>query len=278
MNHSVRELERLAYLIRTDVLEMTYHAGVNGGHLGGGLSCADILAVLYGEVLNIHADAPQAADRDRFLLSKGHVALAHYAALAESGFIDKRELQQFEESGGEYPTHEIANYKKGIEISSGSLGYGLSIGVGCALNAKNRELPYKVYVLLGDGECDEGSVWEACMAAARFGLDNLTAIVDVNGQSLDGYTNRIMPISDFEKAFEGFGWNVKNVDGHSVEQLTGALSAENGNGKPTVVLAHTIKGKGIPSIEDKEGWHHARLTQEQFEQFQKELRENADGV
>lgn len=278
MNHSAWELERLAYSIRMDVLEMTYRAGVNGGHLGGGLSCADILAVLYGNVLNVCPQNPMDADRDRFLLSKGHVALAHYAVLAESGFITKEELTQFEASGSEYPTHEIANLKKGIEISSGSLGYGLSIGVGCALNAKNKKLPYRTFVLLGDGECNEGSVWEACMAAVRFGLSNLIAIVDINNQSLDGYTNRIMPISDFEKTFEGYGWNVKSVDGHSIGQLIGVLSAKNENGKPTVVLAHTIKGKGVRSIEDKEGWHHARLTQEQFEQFQKELRDSADGV
>jgi len=277
MKRSFQELKRLAFLIRSDVLEMTLRAGVNGGHLGGGLSCADILAVLYGEVLNICAEDPLDTNRDRFLLSKGHVALAHYAALAETGFFDREELLQFEVSGGTYPTHEIADPQKGIEISSGSLGYGLSVGVGCALNAKIKGLQYKTYVLLGDGECNEGSVWEACMAAARFELGNLIAVVDVNGQSLDGHIDRIMPIHDFKEVFSGFGWNVKEVDGHDFGQLLAAFAAED-CGKPTVILAHTVKCKGVPSIEGREGWHHARLMQEQYESFLGELKESYDGI
>ncbi|MCR4818298.1 MAG: transketolase [Fretibacterium sp.] len=268
------EIRELAKRIRTDILEMTYGAGANGGHLGGGLSCADILALLYGKVLNVSPESPLMPSRDRFLLSKGHVALAHYAALAEVGFITRDEMMSFETSGGQFPTHEVMNPSKGIETSSGSLGYGLSIGVGIALNAKRKGEQYRTYVLLGDGECNEGTVWEAAMSASRFHLDNLTAIVDVNEQSLDGYTKDIMPVHDIGRVFGGLGFQVRDSDGHDVEQLYKALSSLSGD-SPTAVIAHTRKGKGIRSIEGRTGWHHARLTQEQYEAFRAELEENS---
>lgn len=264
------KLQRLADSIRHDILEMTYHAGVIGGHIGGALSCADILAVLYGAVLNVSCGDPLCPERDRFLLSKGHAALAHYAALMETGFISREELRQFEASGGKFLTHEVRDVKHGIEISGGSLGYGLSIGVGCALNAKIRGQAYKTYVLLGDGECNEGSVWEACMSAARFRLDNLTAVVDVNKQSLDGFTSAVMPVADFKGVFTGFGWHVVEADGHDVEQLQRALTARAFE-KPVAVIADTLKGKGIRSIEGKEGWHHASLSDEQYQGFINQL-------
>lgn len=270
MKKTEQELRALGAAIRRDVLEMTYHAGVNGGHIGGALSCADILAVLYGEVMDISASDPANPLRDRFLLSKGHVALAHYAVLAETGFISRDELREFEQPDGKLPTHEVMDVQRGIEISSGSLGYGLSIGVGCALSAKKRRLPYRTYVLLGDGECNEGTVWEACMAAVKFGLDNLKIIVDINRQSLDGFIESTMPVQDFNGVFTGFGCHVVEVDGHDPAQIATALAITN-PGKPTVLLAHTIKGKGIPSIENKTGWHHARLTEEQYQSFKQEL-------
>lgn len=270
MKKTEQELRALGDAIRLDVLEMTYHAGANGGHIGGALSCADILAVLYGEIMNVSASDPMNPLRDRFLLSKGHVALAHYAVLAETGFISRDELWKFEQPDGKLPTHEVMDVQRGIEISNGSLGYGLSIGVGCALSAKKRRLSYRTYVLLGDGECNEGTVWEACMAAAKFGLDNLKIIVDVNRQSLDGFTESTMPIQDFKNVFTGFGCHVAEVDGHDHVQIAAELTAIFPN-KPTVLLAHTIKGKGIPSIEDKAGWHHARLTEEQYLSFKQEL-------
>ena len=270
MKKTEQELRALGDSIRLDVLEMTYRAGANGGHIGGALSCADILAVLYGEVMDISAGDPTNPLRDRFLLSKGHVALAHYAVLAEIGFISRDELWKFEQPEGELPTHEVMDVQRGIEISSGSLGYGLSVGVGCALNAKKRRLPYQTYVLLGDGECNEGTVWEACMAAVKFELDNLKIIVDVNRQSLDGFTESTMPIRDFKGVFAGFGCHVAEVDGHEPAQIAAALASAYPN-KPTVLLAHTIKGKGIPSIEGKTGWHHARLTEEQYLSFKQEL-------
>lgn len=272
MSLNVVEIQSLARAVRRDILEMSLHAGPNGGHIGGSLSCADILAVLYKEVMHHSPQRPDAPDRDRFFLSKGHVALAHYAVLAEMGYFPREELKGFEASGGSFPTHEVFCNEKGIEASGGSLGYGLSLGVGCALAGKKDGNTYRVFVLLGDGECNEGSVWEAAMSASRFRLDHLTAIVDVNGQSLDGFTRDIMPISDLESVFHGFGWDVRKVDGHDIEQLHAALSAVP-QGRPVAVLAQTVKGKGIRSIEGKTGWHHAILSEEEYDTFLSELEE-----
>ena len=245
MKRSLSELKDLAYAIRHDVLNMTYHAGANGGHIGGGFSAADILAVLYGEVLELTPETVTSPERNRFFLSKGHVALAHYAALAETGFIPKEDLDQFEVSGSAYPTHEVMAPDKGIETSSGSLGYGLSIGIGSALAAKMQKRDSKVYVLMGDGECNEGSVWEAVMAGAQFGLDNLYAIVDINGQSLDGYTRSIMPVRDFKGAFQSFGWKTIEADGNNIESLVHAFEEQVSAGVPTAILAYTAKSKGL---------------------------------
>lgn len=270
---NIIEIKNLADAIRKDVLDMTYHAGVNGGHLGGAFSSAEILAVLYGGILNINTESPDEENRDRFILSKGHIALAHYAALAEIGFITKEEMMSFEVSGSDFPTHETINIQKGIEFTSGSLGYGPALGVGTALMAKKRRKSFKVYVLIGDGECNEGTVWEAIMAAVRFKLDNLTFIIDVNRQQLDGFTSDIMPVSSFEEVCNGFGCYVKAVDGNNVEELLNVFNSV-AFGKPKVIIADTVKGKGIPSIEGKEGYHHIRLSQEQYEQFKQEMEDN----
>ena len=270
----LKKIESLAKRIRENVLEMTFKSGVNGGHLGGAFSSADILATLYGEVLNVSPEKVNKEDRDRFLLSKGHTAIGHYATLAECGFISKEEMFTFEMPDTAFPTHEVMNTNKGIEISSGSLGYGLSIGVGIALSAKQNKKAFKTFVLIGDGECNEGSVWEAAMAGAKYKLDNLIAVVDLNGQSLDGYTNETMPVFDMETAWRGFGWNVISVkDGNNIGELLNAFN-NLAIDKPNVVVAHTIKAKGIPSIEGKTGWHHVSLSFEQFEAFKKELEAN----
>ncbi|MBQ7496478.1 MAG: transketolase [Selenomonas sp.] len=269
----LQRLKEMALSIRRDVLEMTYRAGANGGHLGGAFSCADILAVLYGKVLHLSPAQPSDSERDRFFLSKGHVAIAHYAALAETGFLSRDELLNFEQSGSEFPTHEVINPDIGVESSSGSLGYGLSVGIGSALYAKRHGLNYHVYVLMGDGECNEGSIWEAAMAAARLKLDNLTAVVDVNGQSLDGFTAEIMPVHDFKQVWSGFGWQVEVADGHDLEKLAEVFSERHEN-VPLVVLAQTVKGQGLPSIANKSGWHHARLSEEQYLAFKQELEAN----
>lgn len=270
MRQTVGQIKALASAVRRDILDMTKEAGVNGGHIGGALSSADILSVLYGGVLNISPETSLDPSRDRFFLSKGHISLGHYAVLAECGFLQKDELLQFEKSGSKLSTHSVMDMSKGIEISSGSLGYGLSIGVGSALAAKINHSDYKVFVLLGDGECNEGTVWEAAMAAARFELDNLTAIVDVNEQQLDGFTAEIMPVVDIVKAFQGFGFHVIEADGNDVEQLLDALNSPS-NSRPKAIIAHTLKSKGVKSIEGMSGWHHVSLTNEQYERFVEEL-------
>ncbi len=270
MKKTSDELKILAGRIRKHVLDMTFSSGVNGGHVGGALSSADILATLYGRIMNVSSDRNNDPNRDRFILSKGHTAIAHYAVLAECGFFDIEELATFEKNGSELQTHEVMNIEKGIEISGGSLGYGLSIGVGCALSAKRMGADYRVYVLLGDGECNEGSIWEAVMSAVKFGLNNLIAIVDINEQQLDGYTSDVMPVHSFKDVFEGFGWNTIEVNGNNIDELIEVLE-RNDNSKPTVVLAHTVKSKGIKSIEGKIGWHHARISEEQYNNLVKEL-------
>lgn len=266
----VDKIQALCRAVREDILKMTVQAGASGGHIGGALSSVEVLAVLYEAVLNNSPDMVQCCDRDRFILSKGHIALAHYAVLAEKGYISREDMFSFEQKDGFFATHERMCLEKGIEISNGSLGYGLSIGVGCALAGKLKHQTYRVYVLLGDGECNEGSVWEAVMAAKQYNLDNLTAIIDINEQSLDGYTKDIMPIEDFERVFHGYGWNVVSIDGNDIHQVYTGLASV-GQNKPTVVLAHTKKAKGLASIEGLVGWHHARLDEIQYEQFMNEL-------
>ncbi len=263
-------IKELAWKIRNDVLDMTFHAGVEGGHIGGAFSAADILAVLYGAEMNIDPKNPTNPDRDRFILSKGHISLAHYAVLKECGYLTQEDLDSFESNGSLFSTHELECPEQGIEVTSGSLGYGLSIGIGVALSAKRKNQMYRTFVLLGDGECNEGSVWEAAMAAARYKLDNLIAIIDKNGQQLDGFTKDVMPVYDIEKVFQGFGWNTIVINGHNYGEIQRAI----GNvveGVPMAIIAETIKSKGLPSIEGKVGWHHARITDEQYIEFKKEL-------
>ena len=267
MNISLKER---AYHIRQNILDMTFHAKSGGGHIGGALSCSDIMAVLFGEIINLNPSNTLSDDRDRFILSKGHVALALYATLCEYGFITKEEIMTFEDSGSLFPTHTYMNQKIGIETSSGSLGYGLSIACGIALASKLKSRSNRVFTLLGDGECNEGSVWEAAMNASKLKLDNLVAIVDINKQQNDGFTSNILPIQSFEDVFRGFGWNVISINGHDCSAISKALKTRVPD-KPTVILADTIKGKGIPSIEGKVGWHHTRINEEQYLSFMKEL-------
>lgn len=266
------KIQELAWKIRNDVLDMTFHAGVEGGHIGGAFSSADILAVLYGSEMNVDPKNPDNPDRDRFILSKGHISIAHYAVLKECGFLSQKDMDSFEKNGSLFSTHELETSEHGIEFTSGSLGYGLSLGIGVALAAKKKGQEYRTFVLLGDGECNEGSVWEGVMAAAKYQLDNLIAIIDKNGQQLDGYTSDVMPINDIAQVFSGFGWNAVTIDGHDVEAIQQAIR-QRIDGVPTVIIAETVKSKGVASIERKPGWHHARITEEQYKRFKQELEE-----
>lgn len=259
-----QNMRRLAF-------DMALRAGSQGAHLGGGLSIMEIMAVLYGGVMKFEAGNPKWAGRDRFILSKGHGVLAYYSALAEAGFFPAAELEAFETDEGPFGGHPVVNLEKGIEFSSGSLGMGLSFGIGIALTRK-PDNDFNVYVLLGDGECNEGSVWEAAMSAGHYQLGNLVAIIDRNNLQYDGSNDKVMDLMNFADKWRAFGWEAVEVDGHDIAQLYEAFVNPNRDPhKPYVVIANTVKGKGVSFMENQRDWHHSRLTQAQYEQAIAEL-------
>lgn len=259
------KVEKAARNMRRNMLEMTLHAGANGAHIGGALSSADIMAVLYCGIMDREEKG------DHFVLSKGHCALVQYAALCEAGVITKEELMTFEDNGGRFPAHPVMNDDIGIELSSGSLGLGLGFGIGLALADKKKHTEARTFVLLGNGECNEGSVWEAVMQAPKLGLDNLTAIVDNNHLQLDGSPEHIVPQSNMAESFRSFGWEVLEIDGHDIKAVYEALSEKRADGRPKMIVAETVKGKGVSFMENQVRYHHAGLTQEQYEQAMEEL-------
>lgn len=267
---SVPQLEEVARQLRRDVITMLGAAG--SGHPGGSLSAADIVAALFFRILNQNPKDPAWPDRDRFILSKGHAAPVLYAALAQRGFIPKEWLSRLRQIDSPLQGHPSVRDLPAVEASTGSLGQGLSIGLGMALAAKMDGKQYRVYVLLGDGESEEGQVWEAAMAAAHFGADNLTAILDMNGFQLDGPTAQIMnPMPQADK-WRAFGWHVIEVDGHNMAQVVSALeSAREVRGKPTIVIAATVKGKGVSFMENNNEYHGKAPTPEQVEAALREL-------
>lgn len=267
--NNVTRLKEMAKRMRLACLDMALASGNNGSHLGGSLSCMEILAVLYGEILNINLQNPLDCDRDRFIPSKNHCVLAHIPALAEVGYISYEEILEFQKDGGRltgYPCHpEI-----GLEYSGGSLGMALSVGIGLALSLKKRNAKSNIYILLGDGELNEGSVWEGFMSAAHYRLDNLTVIIDRNHLCYDGDTEEIMAIESIAKKMEAFNWHVSSCDGHDIKGLLDAF-ADNITGIPHVIIADTIKGKGVSFIENRPEWHHHRISQEEYQQAKKEI-------
>jgi len=266
----VQRLRKMALEIRKDVLLMTTKAG--SGHPGGSLSAAEMIACLYFHHLRYDPENPQWEDRDRFVLSKGHVCPALYSALSRAGFFPREALWTLRKIGSILQGHPDMKKTPGVEASTGSLGQGLSIGVGMALAGRIDRKSYRVYVLLGDGELDEGQVWEAAMSAAHYRLDNLLAIIDYNGLQLDGPVNQIMSIEPIVEKWKAFGWHVIEIDGHNVRQILDALDfAERVKGKPTAIIAHTIKGKGISFMEGKVEFHGKPLTEEQLKLALKEL-------
>jgi transketolase len=254
----------LALRTRRRVLELGLLAGKNGSHQGSGMSIVDILSVLYGGVLQISKANLSSPERDRFILSKGHGAVALYAALEQQGFLTQQETGTFETNGTSYFAHAHRNLARGIEFSGGSLSLGLSFGVGVALSCKRGGLDNRVMVLVGDGECDEGLIWESAMAACNFSLSNLTVIVDCNGMQSDGRKSEIMNhFSDAEK-FRAFGFEVAEIDGHQHEAIESALRLRHAT-RPIAIIANTVKGKGISFMEGNPDWHHGVLTQALFD-------------
>lgn len=258
-----------ALRMRRNIIELAWRAGAKGAHLAPSLSIADIMAVLYTRVLKIDPQNPKWPDRDRFLLSKGHGALGCYVAMHEAGVISKEDLFSFETDGGLFPGQPSKHLSKGIEYSGGSLGLGLSYGAGLALSARLNGAAYRTYVLMGDGELNEGSVWESVMFAKQQGLSNLTAIVDRNNMQSDGFCRSIIGC-DVESVWRGYGWEVVCCDGHDSEALEEAFQ-RNDTGDPKVVIAETVKGKGISFMENAPEWHHSRLTEEQYKNAMSEL-------
>ena len=262
-------LYQMADEIRLDCLRMGLNTGANGAHFGGGLSLVEIMAVLYGHVMRIDPSRPRWEGRDRFVLSKGHGAMSYYAALKQVGFVTDDELMTFKGNNTFLYGHPSMNVDRGIEFSSGSLGLGLALGVGTALGLRMKgNTDPRVYVLLGDGECNEGSVWESAISASHFGLSNLTVVIDKNGLQYDGATENILNMGDLASKFESFGWSVQVVNGHDIGELLPAFDKQ--SQRPSAIVANTIKGKGVPYMENNATWHHSRLSQKQFDEIIKD--------
>jgi transketolase len=267
----VKELESIAHELRVTIVDMIHKAG--SGHVGGSLSMCEILSVLYYAELNVDPKNPRDPRRDRFILSKGHGAPALYAVLARKGFFPEKELWTLRQTGSKLQGHPDMNKVPGIDISSGSLGMGTSFGIGVALGARLNGLPYRTYVVTGCGEMDEGQNWEAFMCAAKYRLDNLVVIVDYNRVQLDGTNEEIMPLAVLEQKLAAFNWHVVECDGHSVAALLTALKeARDTKGKPTVIVAHTVKGKGVSFMEHRHEWHGKEIDDESYEQALRELK------
>ena len=267
----LNELKQIAAKIRLGVLEGVHAAA--SGHPGGSLSIADIMAYLYFEELNVRADEPNWADRDRFVLSKGHTAPALYAALALKGFFPESELSKLRHVDSFLQGHPDMKGTPGVDMSTGSLGLGFSTACGMALAAKIDGKNYRTYTIVGDGESEEGQIWEAAMFASHYKLDNLCLIVDWNGLQIDGTVEEVMNPTPHDKKLEAFGFHVISIDGHDLEQIAEAFAeAKTVKGKPTAIIAKTVKGKGVSFMEDQVGWHGSAPNDEQYEKAVAEIK------
>lgn len=272
-------LEKIANNVRMNILEEVYNA--KSGHIGGAFSIADILTVLYFNEMNIDAKIPDSPDRDRLVLSKGHASAALYAVLAEKGYIDKKELKTFRNIDSNLQGHPDMNKVPGVDMTTGSLGQGLSVANGMALSSKLDSRGYRVYCILGDGELQEGQVWEAAMTAEKYQLDNLCVIVDANELQLTDSTMNVKGINynDIEQKFRAFGFQTVVIDGHNIESIIRALTiAEMTKGKPTAIICKTIKGKGVSFMENQVDWHGKAPNDEEYEMAVKELKQEAEKI
>ncbi len=264
-------LKEKALNIRLGALEGIYSA--SSGHPGGSLAIADILSYLYFSEMNVDPENPADPDRDRLVLSKGHTAPALYAALAEKGYFDKSLLSTLRKFGSILQGHPDMKHIPGIDMSTGSLGQGFSAANGIALAGKIDKKDYRVYAILGDGESEEGQIWEAAMFGAHYKLDNLCAIVDNNGLQIDGKVTEVMNPTPLDEKFLAFGWNVYTIDGHNFDEIADALEkAKTVKGKPTAIIANCVKGKGVSFMENQVGWHGSAPNKEQYEQAIAELK------
>ncbi len=267
---SIKELENIARECRIDALRMVHTS--REGHLGGAFSCMDLVTALYFGAMRLDPANPRWAQRDRFILSKGHACFAQYAALARRGFFPVENLETVKDSGTIFGGHPDRGQVPGVEVSTGSLGHGLPIGAGIALAGKRGREDYRVYVLMGDGECQEGSVWEAAMFAASYRLDNLTAIIDANSLQAIERTEKVIPMEPFTAKWEAFGWKAREIDGHNMRQIIETLNAlPFETGKPSVIIARTVKGRGVSFMENEIMWHARPTSEAEYEQALEEI-------
>lgn len=272
-NLEIEKIEKVSKKLRANILKMIHNS--QSGHPGGSLSCIDILNVLFTKEMKHYPECeknPDYKNRDRFILSKGHASAALYAILAHCGYFSEDELLTFRKFGSKLQGHPCCHKVKGVEISTGSLGQGLSIACGMALGLRLDNINSKVYVLMGDGETEEGSVWEAAMNAVHNKLNNLIAFVDRNGLQIDGSTEDVKSVGDVCAKFKVFGWNVLEIDGHDIKSIINAVQIAKESDKPTAVIANTIKGKGVSFMENKAGWHGKAPNDEQLKQALEELK------
>lgn len=261
----VNDLKSHAANIRKSILQIAEQSS-GPSHIGGSFSIVEILTYLYGHYLNIKIDDPLWMQRDRFILSKGHAALGFYVALAEFGIMPESVLGSYKKDESKIIAHPIQDLEFGIESSNGSLGHGLAFGVGLAWATRAKSQENRIVVLLGDGECNEGSIWEAAMSAAHLKLTNITAIVDANGLQSDGTTESVMKINQIENVWKSFGWGTRKVNGHDFTEIDNAFNASQMTSAPLVIIAETTKGKGVSFMENNNEWHHGRITKTLLEQ------------
>jgi transketolase len=270
---NLNNIKDFAFQVRKNIIDMAFSAGSSSAHFGGALSIVEIISLLFSHKMKINKDDPIWEERDRFILSKGHACLAYYSALCEVGYIPKSELMTFEKNDTNLLGHPVMNRKLGIDFSNGSLGMGLSLAIGVAMSAKIKKKNFNVYVILGDGECNEGSVWEGAMAAPHFNLDNLNVIIDKNNFQQTGSNNEIMKTESLKNKWSSFGWHTTEIDGHNIENLYDYFEESHKIDKPKAIIANTIKGKGFSFSENNNQWHHSVLTKSLYEKALKELEE-----
>ena len=267
----IKKIKNFAFEVRRNILEMAVSAGASSAHFGGALSITEIVSTLFSYQMKIDKKNPNWEERDRFILSKGHACLAYYAALCEVGYISKEELKTFEKNDSNLLGHPVMNRNLGIDFSNGSLGMGLSLGIGVAISSKKKKKNFNVYVVVGDGECNEGSIWEAAMAAPNFNLNNLYTIIDKNNFQQTGSNKEIMNVDNLKDKWSSFGWHTVELDGHDVQALYNFFSQSKKINKPKAIIAKTVKGKGFSFSENNNEWHHSILSKSFYEKALKEL-------
>ena len=267
----IKNIKSFAFQVRKNILEMAVSAGADSAHFGGALSITEIVSTLFAYQMKIDKKNPNWEERDRFILSKGHACLAYYAALCEVGYISREELKTFEKNDTNLLGHPVINKNLGIDFSNGSLGMGLSLGIGVAISSKKKMKNFNVYVVVGDGECNEGSIWEAAMAAPNFKLDNLYVIIDKNNFQQTGSNKEIMNLDNLKDKWTSFGWHAVELDGHDIQALYNFFNLSEKIDKPKAIIAKTIKGKGFSFSENNNDWHHSILSKSFYEKALEEL-------